>query len=173
MTPEFSHIVKLSELGPDSKKRSVTANDGERKALAKRFGLLAIQELNATYALAVDGHKIRVTGAINGKLEQSCSISGEPMPVIVEEQFEVIFLPKTEISENNEEIELAAEDCDLIEYEGNKIDIGEAIAQTLYLSLDPFPRGPSADVVAEKQGLKSEEEAGPFGALAALKDKLG
>ncbi len=173
MTPEFSHIVKLSELGADNKKRSVTADNNERKALAKRFGLPAIQMLSATYALAVDGNKIHLTGVINAELEQYCSISAEPIPVLIEEQFAVIFLPKTEIPESDEEIELAAEDCDIVEYEGNKIDIGEAIAQTLYLSLDPFPRGPSADVVAEKQGLKSEEEAGPFGALAALKDKMG
>ena len=61
----------------------------------------------------------------------------------------------------------------MIEYEAEQIDLGEAIAQTLYLALDPYPRGPDADSIAEKKGLKSEEEAGPFGALAALKDKLG
>ncbi len=44
-------------------------------------------------------------------------------------------------------------------------------AQTLCLALAPFPRGPNADPLA-RESLKSEEEAGPFGVLAALKDKL-
>lgn len=173
MTPEFSHIEKLSELGSENPKQSVVADEDQREALVKRFGLLAMEKLEATYQLQVDGKKIQLSGVINAALEQSCSISGEPVPVIVEEEFKVIFLPKTDLPESEEEIELAADDCDVVEYEDNKIDIGEAIAQTLYLSLDPFPRGPNADKVAEKQGLKSEEEAGPFGALAALKDKLG
>lgn len=173
MRPEFSHIVKFSELGSDNPERSVTANDSEREALAKRFDLLVMQELGATYQLKVDGNKVHLSGVIKAALEQPCSISGEPVAVTVDEQFKVVFLPRAEIPQSEDEIELAEEDCDIVEYEGNNIDVGEAIAQTLYLSLDPFPRGPSADAVAEKQGLKSEEEAGPFGALAALKDKLG
>lgn len=172
MTPEFHHIVKLSELGSDNKQRSVTADDEQKKALAKRFDLLGIENLSATYGLQTEDKKIRLKGVIKAKLEQPCSISGEAIAVAIDEDFEVIFLPKTEVPKSAEEIELAAEDCDVVEYEGNNIDIGEAIAQTLYLSLDPFPRGPNADAVAEKRGLKSEEEAGPFGALAALKDKL-
>ncbi|GAB5489097.1 MAG: DUF177 domain-containing protein [Parasphingorhabdus sp.] len=173
MTTEFSHIVKLSELGSDKKSQKVTADDSERKALAKRFDLPAILELTAIFSLLADDSKIHLTGTLNARLEQSCVISDETFPVTITEKFEIIFVPETEIPVSEEEIELAADDCDIIEYEGNNIDIGEAIAQTLYLSLDPFPRGPNADIVAEKKGLKSEEEAGPFGALAALKDKLG
>ena len=173
MTPEFSHIVKLSELGSGNPQQSIAASDSEREALVKRFDLLSMEKLEATYQLRADGKKVHLSGVINAALEQFCSISGEPVPAIVEEEFEVVFLPKTNHPESEEEIELAADDCDIVEYEDNRIDIGEAIAQTLYLSLDPFPRGSKADEVAKKQGLKSEEEAGPFGALAALKDKLG
>ncbi|HEV2747118.1 MAG TPA: DUF177 domain-containing protein, partial [Allosphingosinicella sp.] len=43
---------------------------------------------------------------------------------------------------------------------------------TLALSLDPFPRSPAAAEALKAAGVKSEEEAGPFGALAALRDKL-
>ena len=172
MTPEFSHCLKLSELGLDSEAQSIAADGDQRKELAKRFDLPVIESLEARYDLVANGNRIKFTGIINATLEQSCAISGEAIPVIVEEPFEIVFVPKTEATSSEDEIELAAEDCDIIEYEGGKIDIGEAIAQTLYLSLDPFPRGPNADEIARKQGLQSEEEAGPFGALAALKDKL-
>ncbi len=173
MTPEFSHIVKLSDLGSDDKKITIEADDGQREALAKRFDLPTIKTLSATYTLRPEGDKIGCTGTINARLEQVCSISGESFSAEVEEDFEIIFLPKTKTAKSEEEVELAPEDCDVMEYEDNKIDIGEAIAQTLFLALDPYPRGPNADAAAKKKGLKSEEEAGPFGALAALKDKLG
>ena len=70
-------------------------------------------------------------------------------------------------------MELESDDCDILEYSDNRIDIGEALAQTLYLALDPYPEGPNADKVRGTSDLKTEEEAGPFAALAALKDKLG
>ena len=52
-------------------------------------------------------------------------------------------------------------------------DLG-AVAETLALSLDPFPRAPDADAVLRAAGVLSEDEAvtGPFAALKGLKDKL-
>ena len=57
-------------------------------------------------------------------------------------------------------------------YDGAAIDVGEAVAETLSLSLDPYPRAPGAEEALEAAGVKSEEEAGPFAALAGLRDKL-
>ena len=42
------------------------------------------------------------------------------------------------------------------------IDVGEAVAETLSLSLDPYPRAPGAEEALKAAGVKSEEEAGPF-----------
>ena len=41
------------------------------------------------------------------------------------------------------------------------------------LALDPYPRAPGAEAVLRAAGVVSEEEAGPFGALAALRGRLG
>lgn len=172
MTPELSCTIKLSELGSGATDGTVAADDAQRGALAKRFNIPRITSLNATYKLQFREEKIFFTGVIDSHLEQRCVISGEPFSVQITEDFDIIFTEKSEPAASEEEIELAAEDCDIMEFEGKQIDIGEAIAQTLYLALDPYPRGPDADMIAEKKGLKSEEEAGPFGALAALKDKL-
>lgn len=172
MTSEMPKIIKLSELGNGSINGTIAADETQREALANRFDLPRITSLNATYSLQHDKEKISFTGAIDSHLEQLCAVGGEAFPVQITEDFDIVFTPKLESAASEEEIELAAEDCDIMEYEGAQIDIGEAIAQTLYLALDPFPRGPNADAIAEKAGFKSEEEAGPFGALAALKDKL-
>jgi len=72
-----------------------------------------------------------------------------------------------------DEVELSEDDCDTVEFTGSAIDLGEAAAETLVLSLDPFPRAAGADAVLREAGVLEEGEAGPFAALKALKDKLG
>lgn len=171
--PEFSHIVKLSEIGSKPKTGTLVADDAERQALGKRFDLPKISRLTASYKLTSGDRGLAFTGKLESDLQQSCAITGEAFPVQIREKFDILFIPKPDPNDLEEEIELTEEECDIVEYENAQIDLGEAIAQTLYLSLEPFPRGPHADDVARKKGLKSEEEAGPFGALAALKDKLG
>ena len=64
---------------------------------------------------------------------------------------------------------------DVIKLDGGKagsVDLGEAAAETMALALDPYPRAPEAPNVLREAGVLSEEEAGPFGALAGLRDKL-
>ena len=63
-------------------------------------------------------------------------------------------------------------ELDVVFYDGAAIDLGEAVAETLVLSLDPYPRAPGAGETLKAAGVKSEEEAGPFGALVGLRDKL-
>ena len=72
----------------------------------------------------------------------------------------------------DEETELAEEDCDTAFFSGDSIDIGEAVAETLALALDPFPRAPGADERLRDAGVLDEGETGPFAILKALKDRL-
>lgn len=169
--PEFSHIIKLSEIGSTPRTGKLSASEEERRKLAHRFDLPKINTLDAAYTLLAGENRIGFTGRIESDLQQRCSVTGESFQVRLREKFDIAFVPRLETEEIEEEIELTEEDCDIIEYDNGQLDLGEAIAQTLYLALAPFPRGPNADVVAQEI-LKSEEEAGPFGALAALKDKL-
>jgi uncharacterized metal-binding protein YceD (DUF177 family) len=171
--PEFSHIVRLSEIGSKPQTGKLSADQEQRRALALRFDIPKISSIAATYKLVAGERGIAFTGMLTSDLHQSCAITGEAIPVKIRDKFDILFIPKPDPSELEEEIELTEDECDIVEYEQAQIDLGEAIAQTLYLSLDPYPRGPDADNLAKKKGLKSEAEAGPFGALAALKDKLG
>ena len=57
----------------------------------------------------------------------------------------------------------------MVFHDGAGIELGTAIADTLMLSLDPYPRGPNADEALKAAGVLSEEQAGPFAALAKLK----
>ncbi len=71
-------------------------------------------------------------------------------------------------SPETEEIELSDEDCDMVALDGEWIDMGETVAQSLALNLDPYPRAPDADATLRKLGVLSEDETGPFAALKGL-----
>lgn len=171
--PEFSRLVRLDTLSAQPRAVSVEADDAERGALAARFDLVAIDLLNATAECVRDGDVINVTGTLAADVVQSCVASGEPVPAHVAEQFRLRFVPTVALEVHAEEIELSEEDCDVIGYTGSAIDLGEAVAETLALSLEPFPRSPDADAALRSAGVLSEDEAGPFAALKGLKEKLG
>jgi hypothetical protein len=67
------------------------------------------------------------------------------------------------------EVVSAKFDLDTMFHDGQAIDLGLAIADTLALALNPYPRGPAADEALKAAGVLSEAEAGPFAALAKLK----
>ena len=110
--------------------------------------------------------------ADQGGADPGCVASGEPLPAYVDEAFELHFQPEP-AGTPDDEIELSGDELDVIFHDGSAIELGEAIADTLALSLDPYPRGPNAEVALRQAGVISEEQAGPFAALAALKGKIG
>jgi uncharacterized metal-binding protein YceD (DUF177 family) len=171
--PEFSRPLRIDTLGASPHQFSIEADQGERTALARRFGLEAIDALSADLSLTRNGVLVRANGRLRAQVTQSCVATGVPVDAKLDETFEIAFAPPPESSGRAEdEIELSESDCDTIFYSGAEIDVGEAVAETLSLSLDPWPRAPGADEALREAGVKSEAEAGPFAALAGLKDKL-
>jgi uncharacterized metal-binding protein YceD (DUF177 family) len=172
MTPEFSRTVRIDTLGEGGRTIGIEADTGERAALAKRFGLLALDRLTAEAELRREGDIVFAEGRISAAVVQACVASAEPVPAEIDEPFGLRFVPEAEAA--GEEIELDANDFDTIDYAGNAVDLGEAVAETLLLSLDPFPRAANADAVLKAAGVLSEDEVvtGPFAALKGLKDKL-
>lgn len=145
------------------------ADASERKAVAHRFGLVAIHSLRAVMTLQSDGPVVRATGQLEAGIVQSCAISGEDLPVTIDEPVALRFVPAVRREASEEELELSADDCDEIEMEANQFDLGEAIAQSLALAIDPYATGPGADAVRSGSGLLGEQASGPFAALSALK----
>lgn len=168
--PEFSRARRLDQIGAGETIVEITADPAECAALADRFGLLAIDSLEARYAIRRDAMDIRATGHLSARVTQACVASHEPVPAMVEEDFDLRFLPEAE--PGADEVELSESECDTIFYAGGAIDLGEAAAETLALALDPFPRSPDAEKALKAAGVVREEEVGPFSGLAALRDKL-
>lgn len=172
LTPEFSRPFAIDSIGTAARAVTIEANEAERAALATRFGFAAIDRLAAEARLVTKSGMIVADGRVTASVIQSCVVTGEPLPAEVVEDFSLRFLSEADAA-GEEEIELAAEDCDTVFYGGDTIDLGEAVAETVALALDPFPRAPGADEALRAAGVISEAEAGPFGALKGLKDKLG
>lgn len=171
MTPEFSRPFRLDELGSAPRAVAIEATEPERAALATRFGLLSIESLSASAELTRGGDVVTANGRLAARVVQPCVASGEPVPAVITEDFALRFVPAG-ADPGAEEIELDPSALDEIDYEGGAVDLGEAAAQTLALALDPFPRAPGADEKLREAGVVGEEEAGPFAALKALRDKL-
>lgn len=171
VAPEFSRPVKLDSLGPGPRAESMAAGPEEREALARRFGLTELGALTAECSLVREGQLVTVTGHVHAALSQPCVATGEPVPATIDEPLLLQFGPPAPPGAADEEIELAGEALDQLEHDGRAVDLGEAVAQTLALALDPYPRSPRAAAALKAAGVKSEAEAGPFAALAALKPR--
>ena len=170
--PEFSRPVRIDTIGADSRVMEIAAEPAEREALARRFGLIAIHSLSAKAALGRTGEALIAEGRLKAEVVQSCVASAAPLEASLDEPFRIEFRPEPTADAPDEEIELSESEMDVVFYQGASIDLGEAVAETLSLSLDPWPRAPGAEEVLKAAGVKGEDEAGPFAALAALKDKL-
>lgn len=164
--PEFSRIVECARLGDGV--RHIAADADERAALARRFGLVAIHRLEAEIALHAESRAVAADGRMTAEIVQSCAVSGEDLPMAISEPVHFRFVPAGE-HRPDEEIELSEEDCDDIEFTGASFDLGEAVAQSLALAIDPFATGPDAETARRDSGVFGEEAGGPFAALAALK----
>lgn len=174
MANEFARAIRLDALGEAPRQMTIEAEADERAALARRFGLVSIDRLSATASIRREGDIVFADGRLSAAVVQSCVATGDPLPATVDEPFALRFEPASAVADPAaDEVELAATDLDVVAYSGGAVDLGEAVAETLSLALDPFPRAPDADERLRAAGVKDEGEAGPFAALKELRDRLG
>jgi uncharacterized metal-binding protein YceD (DUF177 family) len=175
VTPEFSRTWRIDTLGGQPRQVEISAVEGERAALAKRFGLVAIARLDAEAALSREGETVVAAGNMRAEVTQSCIATDEPVEARIEAPFRIEFRPPPDAAADDE-IELGEAELDVIFYDSGSVDLGEAVAETLSLSLDPYPRAPGADAKLREAGVQDEEQAAressPFAVLQGLKDKL-
>jgi len=168
MIESFAHRLPLDRVR-DGERLDLSADEGERRAIAERLGLAGLERLEAHVTLSRTGPVVKIDGRLTARVDQSCVVTGDPVTSCVDEPLHLVFMPEPQESPTAEEIELGPSDCDVVFYDGGAIDLGGAIADTLALSLDPYPRSAGAEAALKEAGVLSEEQASPFAALAALK----
>jgi len=170
---EFSRPVALEELRGGLVRRDIEANEDERRRLAARFGLQAIDGLTATVSLEArdKGRIVVARGRLTAAVTQTCVVTLEPLPRTLSEEFAVRMVadpdPKdATIIDVDPTIEEEPEPI-----EGDSVDAGELVAQHLSLALDPYPRAEGAELEPQGAGAGDAVSDGPFAKLAALKPK--
>jgi uncharacterized metal-binding protein YceD (DUF177 family) len=169
VTPEFSREVRLDELSLHERRYEIEANEAERAALAKRFSLEGIGRLAADVRLKLEpgGRMVRLVANLTADVVQTCVVTLESVPGHIETGFEMLY--DCTAKPVGREVEVEAGDIDVMPLEGDALDIGEAVAEELALSLDPFPRAPGAKV--ESVEMPQEPGNRPFEILARFKAK--
>ena len=168
MTPEFSRPVVIDEIGEREVVRDIEANDEERAALGKRFGLVSLGRLKASVHLKwVQGRKLlKLTGAFEADVEQSCVVTLEPVQEHIAESLDILFErpAKPAVPDERTVDVTSVEDAEPLPE--TELDIGEVVAEELALSLNPYPRKPDA-TFGDKEAV--ERTPSPFDVLARLK----
>ena len=171
MSDRFAHQLRLDQIR-DGERLDLVADDAERSTIAKRLDLVSLDRLEAHVTLSKTGEIVRASGRLGAVLEQCCAITSEPVPAHIDEPFDLVFVPEPPIDGPEEEIELGRSELDVVFHDGAMIDLGGAIADTLALSLDPYPRSAGADAALKEAGVLSEEQASPFAVLAKLRKNV-
>ena len=165
--PEFSRPIDIDRLPADEAVFDIAAAPAEREALARRFGLLRLDRLEAQVRLKrLAGGLLRLSATLSAAVVQSCVVTLEPVPGEVEDRFTLIYGPT---GNTPGEVTLGGEE-ELVEpLPSGSLDVGEAAAQQLSLALDPYPRAPGA-AMAEPSA-QDGEKLSPFAALAKWQKK--
>jgi uncharacterized metal-binding protein YceD (DUF177 family) len=167
-TSEFSRKFDVRQA--EGKAVRLEANEAERAALAGRFALVRVDRLEADLLLnRPEERVVEVRGTLQADFVQPCAVSAEDIPVSVRESLFLRFVPESTDHAPDEELEIDADDCDEIEYSGTHFDLGEAVAQSLGLAIDPYLTGPQAEAARKAAGIGTPEDQGPFAALKGLK----
>jgi hypothetical protein len=163
---EFSRFIEADSVGARPVERQISANGEERAALARRFGLVAIDRLEAELALRRAGNGvIHVNGTVRAEVVQSCVVTLEPVPARVEERFVADFADTAEPPAEADEIDFDAADPPEPIRNGH-IDLGELAAEHLALGLDPYPRAPGASLPGDASPAEpADRPINPFSIL--------
>lgn len=174
VAPEFSRLVDCRNLSSGPVRHIVEANAAERDALARRFGLLALDELRAELELTRNlAGRVRLAGTLFARVVQACVITLEPVAAAIQEEFTEYFADLPPDSVIPADLPLDDEDAPEALIEGH-LDLGETVAQHLVLALEPYPRVPGAGIDERYAGTDEPSSAGagsPFAALARPRDR--
>jgi len=159
--PPLSDIVRLHQIGAGLS-RTLSPDAEVRRKIARELDLASLDAFEADMKLVPHEAGWRLSGRIRADAVQSCGLTLEPLPVVIDRTFA---LDLAEGVEDPLEVEVAIDDetPDLVE--DGQIDLGQYAIEQLALSLDPFPRKPGAEFVQPPE----PNEINPFAVLRSFK----
>lgn len=147
-----------------------------RTALADQMGIIAVKKLTFTGSIGPDGRKdLALNGQLGATVVQSCVVTLEPVTTRIDEPVVRRYVAGYEMPEDSE-AEMPEDET--VEALPAEIDVAAVMAEALALHLPDWPRAPGVDpvdiaVTEPGKAPMTDDDAKPFAALKALKDKLG
>lgn len=163
--PEFSRPLPVDRVPPGGCDERIAADTEECKALATRLGLPAIHAVDAELrATPWRGGGLKIEGKLVADLEQVSVISLEAFRQQVEFPILRYFAVAGAAEQDT--------DAEIDPIANGQVDLGEVVAETVALELDPYPRQPGeAFDKAAWTDTPSPAPLSPFASLARLKPK--
>ncbi len=165
----YSDPVRLHQIGA-SLSRRLKPDAEARQRIARALNLKSLDRFEADLEVTATVSGWRLTGRVVADAVQSCVLTLEPLPVHVDDRFEINLVEAVDTAPSDEgEIDLELDDDSPDVVENGQIDLGQYAVEQLALHLDPYPR---------KDGAVFEQppepgEISPFGVLRALKPNDG
>ena len=158
---EFSRPLQVDRVPALGCHERLAADEKECAALAKRFDLPRIHSLGGLLKVVPwRGGGLKVTGTLNASVDQVSVISLETFTSDLEFAIERYFLSPRAGQP------MAEEDVDVIE--NGSVDLGEILAESMALELDPYPRR-EGEVFNDIEELPESAKVSPFTSLSKLK----
>lgn len=170
----WSFLFAVAQLPEQGSHQTLETSAEQRAAIAVLGDLPAVMKARAELNLAhAPGGQVHVTGRVQGRVEQICVVTLDPVENDVDEPIDIMFAPPSQIpvsakvvqSEEGEEFEIPDPPEPIV---NGFIDLGVLATEFLFLGLDPYPRKPGAEFVPPEVPVDPEEH--PFAALKALKE---
>jgi uncharacterized metal-binding protein YceD (DUF177 family) len=172
MLPEFSRHQILTDLPQAGVEDHLEASPAECAALAERYGIEGLKHFRALFTRKpYPGGGLLISGSLKAEPVQLCIVSLEPVIERLDKPFTLVVLPPdgtlSEDPDGPDEIQADAT---------GHFDLGEALAEELSLSLNPYPRQAGAHLpLPPEEDVEAAETPprNPFAKLAALRGAKG
>ena len=181
MITEFTIPIKITELPSSGLDIRRTLEELQRQRLADRLAVKTLNKFAVDINIRIDNSKsvrVAVEGRLEATVEQSCSVTLEPVISKFSIPVSLIFEERAlELTHLHEEIDFEEHDPPE-QMIGGQFDAGDTLIQLLAVEINPFPRKLGAslenmpEAKAQRERTEESETDNPFAALAALKDKL-
>lgn len=172
--PPLTRKIKLVE-AEDGAERTIGIDDKERTAIMDLLDLRSLDDVAFAYRLRRGGgRRVHLSGRLRAGVVQTCVVTLDPVPAAIDVPVEAEFWPPEKIAALQEQADDPAEtgERDWPEpIEGDAIDLGPLLYETLATSLDPYPKKPGAHFDWTEGKLDEQtSQNGPFAALKSLKN---
>jgi len=143
----------------------LSAGESDRRAIADRLQLPAVEDCAATFTLRPDpGRGTLVEGRLTARLVRECVVTGDPVEEKVDQPVECLVVAEEPALVEDD----STEEPDYEVALDGRLDLAELAVQLLAVSMATYPRGPGADEALAAFGSSAADITdSPFADLGA------